>query len=73
MWSLQLPTLLAAVTVPSLVIWGGADRVVPIECAHRYAATLPNATLQVVEGAGHAVELEEPARVAEHVINHARS
>jgi pimeloyl-ACP methyl ester carboxylesterase len=73
MWSLQLPTLLAAVTVPSLVIWGGADRVVPIECAHRYVATLPNATLQVVEGAGHAVELEEPARVAEHVINHARS
>jgi pimeloyl-ACP methyl ester carboxylesterase len=73
MWSLQLPTLLAAVTVPSLVVWGGADRVVPIECAHRYVATLPNATLLVVEDAGHAVELEEPARVAEYVTNHARS
>jgi pimeloyl-ACP methyl ester carboxylesterase len=73
MWSLQLPTLLAAVTVPTLVVWGGADRVVPVECAHRYVATLPNATLRIVDDAGHAVELEEPELVVRHVMDHTRS
>ncbi len=71
MWSLQLPTLLGGVTVRSLVIWGSEDRIVPVECATAYADAMPNASLRLLEGAGHAVELEEPARVAALVLFHA--
>jgi 2-hydroxymuconate-semialdehyde hydrolase len=34
--------------------------VVPLECGERYAKALPQARLEVVEGAGHYVEMEQP-------------
>jgi pimeloyl-ACP methyl ester carboxylesterase len=67
MWSLQLPALLKLVDTPALVIWGGADQVVPVDSGRQYSEVLPNGRLEIIEEAGHAVELEEPERVAELV------
>jgi pimeloyl-ACP methyl ester carboxylesterase len=64
MFSRRLPRVLGEIDVPTLVIWGGNDRVVPISCAHQYVRGLANARLEVVAGAGHVVELEEPEKVA---------
>ena len=64
MWSLQLPTLLRGVRTRSLVVWGGEDRIVPLECGAQLAELLPDCRLEVIEGAGHSVELEEPSLVA---------
>jgi pimeloyl-ACP methyl ester carboxylesterase len=64
MWSLQLPTLLRGVRTPALVVWGEQDQIVPLDCARQYAEVLPNASLEVIPGAGHVVELEEPDRLA---------
>ncbi len=64
MWSLQLPQLLRAVTTPSLIVWGRHDRIVPVDCGDQYAAILANAQLQIVEQAGHVVDLEQPDRLA---------
>lgn len=64
MFSRRLPPLLADLRVPTLLVWGGEDRVVPPECGAAYAARIPGARLEVVAGAGHLVEFEEPARVA---------
>lgn len=44
--------------------WGGKDNVVPLECAGRYQAAIPNARVEVIDAAGHVVELEEPHRLA---------
>ena len=43
--------------VPTLVLHGDADEVVPIASAEEYARLVPGATLEVLEGYGHAVPL----------------
>jgi len=55
MFNRRLPELLKEVRTPTLLIWGSRDVVVPIGAARRYQAALPNARLEVVEGAGHLV------------------
>jgi len=60
MWSLPLAQLLKGVRVPGLVVWGEADAIVPLDCASQYVETLPDARLELVAGAGHVLELEEP-------------
>lgn len=67
MFSQSLPHLLGGVTVPTLLVWGRHDPIVPLSCARRYAALLPNARLEVVEDCGHYVDLEQPQRLAELV------
>ena len=39
----------------------------PIDVARQYAEALPNARLDVVPGAGHLVEYEDPAAIAERI------
>jgi len=73
MFSRRLAPLLGEITVPALVIWGEKDQVVPIACAHQYAKGLANARLEVIAGAGHLVELEEPETVARLIAAHAQS
>jgi pimeloyl-ACP methyl ester carboxylesterase len=70
MYNRALEPLLRAVTVPTLLVWGARDRVVPLECGQRYLAALVDARLEIVEGAGHAVDLERPDRLAELIRAH---
>lgn len=53
------PTL-AAIGVPTAVIVGDADKITPPEAAYEMADTIPDATLTVVERAGHMALLEQP-------------
>ncbi|HYE93361.1 MAG TPA: alpha/beta hydrolase, partial [Terriglobales bacterium] len=64
MHSQTLAHLLGAVKTPALVVWGRKDRVVPLECGERYAKALANAKLEVIDDAGHYVEMEQPERLA---------
>jgi pimeloyl-ACP methyl ester carboxylesterase len=64
MYNPTLPHLLGGVTTPALVVWGREDRIVPLECGERYAKALGQARLEVVEGAGHFVEMEKPEALA---------
>jgi pimeloyl-ACP methyl ester carboxylesterase len=64
MYSQTLPHLLKSVTVPSLVIWGDQDKVVPVSAAKVFAEALPQARLEIVKGCGHAVDMEQPAELA---------
>jgi pimeloyl-ACP methyl ester carboxylesterase len=64
MWSLPLGQLLKGVQTPALVVWGEADAIVPMDCASQYVEALPQARLEIVPGAGHALELEEPEVLA---------
>lgn len=60
MYSQTLPHLLGSVRTPSLVVWGGEDKVVPQSAAGVYAKSLPNARLEIVKGCGHCVDMEQP-------------
>src|SRR5437016_1697500 len=64
MYNPTLPHLLGGVASQALVVWGRQDRVVPLECGERYAKLLPRARLELVDGAGHLVEMEKPDVVA---------
>ena len=67
MYNPTLPHLLGGVATPTVVVWGRDDRIVPLECGERFAKALPRARLEVVEGAGHFVEMEKPDELAQLV------
>jgi pimeloyl-ACP methyl ester carboxylesterase len=61
---------LCALRVPTLVLSGDADRVVPVENSHRLAALIPGARLHVLSGAGHAFPLEREEETARLLLDH---
>lgn len=67
MYNPTLPHLLGGLTTPALCVWGRDDRIVPLECGERYVKSLARARLEVVEGAGHFVDMEKPRELAELV------
>lgn len=51
---------LGQVTAPTLCIAGGEDTNSPVRAMERLAASVPGASLEVIAGAGHLVNLERP-------------
>jgi pimeloyl-ACP methyl ester carboxylesterase len=47
-------------TLPTLVITGDDDRIVPTENSVRLAGELPEATLAIIPAAGHVPHEEQP-------------
>jgi pimeloyl-ACP methyl ester carboxylesterase len=56
--------LYLARSVPTLIVWGDQDRIIPVEHAHSAHALIPDSRLEIFEGAGHFVHVEEPERFA---------
>ena len=46
---------------PVHVVWGAEDTWIPVDRAARLARMIPGASLSVVEGAGHLIQLDGPA------------
>ncbi|MDH4077510.1 MAG: alpha/beta hydrolase, partial [Acidimicrobiia bacterium] len=61
MFSLELPHLLVGVEVPTLVVFGSDDHLVPLDVGRQYVERLPTARLEIVPDAGHWLDLEAPA------------
>jgi pimeloyl-ACP methyl ester carboxylesterase len=58
---------LREITCPALVFTGTADRAVPTPWVEAVAHALPQGRLERIEGAGHALLLESPEKLAELV------
>ena len=56
---------LAALGVPTLLLWGGQDQFAPVAGAHRFKAEIRHAQLVVIEDAGHFVADDAPQAFAE--------
>jgi len=52
-----------ALEVPTLVMWGDKDPLIPVSVGKRFDALLPNSTLVVYENVGH-IPMEEVAEVS---------
>ncbi|MEV4166713.1 alpha/beta fold hydrolase [Nonomuraea dietziae] len=63
----QTERALAATKVPTLVLWGKQDTIQPVERAHRFAELLPNEQLVILDGCGHAPQLDCPDPVNLHL------
>jgi pimeloyl-ACP methyl ester carboxylesterase/quercetin dioxygenase-like cupin family protein len=51
---------LAGIAIPTLVVWGAADKMIPLDHGRAYADGIPGARLRVVGQAGHLPQLETP-------------
>ena len=64
---------LGSLRVPTLVVHGDADRLVPVEAGRATAGAIPGARLEIVEGMGHDYPPQYWARLVELITTHARS
>jgi len=60
----RLSKRLYRLEAPTLLVWGAADRYVPLAYADAWATLVPGAEVVVVPSAGHMVPVEQPAAVA---------
>jgi pimeloyl-ACP methyl ester carboxylesterase len=54
----------ASLRMPTLVIWGEADRMIPVERGRRLAEAVPGARFVGLPGVGHTCQVEAPAEFA---------
>lgn len=59
---------LAALRVPTLLLWGADDQFAPLAAAKRLERQIPGAELVAIEGAGHFVYTEQPERCAREIV-----
>ena len=59
---------LHALDRPALVVWGTGDAYIPREQAELQRQAFPSARVELLEGLGHWVFLEDPERVASLVV-----
>jgi 3-oxoadipate enol-lactonase len=64
--SARLPGL----EIPTLVVHGTADRVLPVVNGHRIASLVPGSRLEILDGVGHMFWWEQPDRAAALVREH---
>ena len=65
--SARLPTI----GVPTQVVHGTVDQLLPVHNGHMIAELIPDSQLEIFEGVGHMFFLEEPERTARLVHEHA--
>lgn len=65
-----LPQQLQDIHVPTLLIWGEEDRVVPVEVGRRLVSDLPDAQLITYEKTGHLITEERPEHVFKNILMH---
>jgi pimeloyl-ACP methyl ester carboxylesterase len=49
------------IKVPTLIIWGKEDTLIPLSYAERFAKGIPGSKLVVIDSAGHLPQVEQPA------------
>lgn len=58
----------SSLRVPTLLVWGSEDLLVPLVVGEHWVGKIPGAELVVLEGAGHNPQIEVPDRFAEIVL-----
>jgi len=60
MHSPRLPYMLGRVSIPTAIIWGKEDQLVPLECGELYQHVISGSTLTIIENCGHSPQIEKP-------------
>lgn len=53
---------LGSIALPTLIVWGQSDRVIPLAAGISYHRRIPHSRLEVFERTGHLPQLERPLR-----------
>jgi pimeloyl-ACP methyl ester carboxylesterase len=62
-----------AAHVPTLIVWGAKDRIIPVEQAYSTHELIPGSRLEIFERSDHFPHCEEPERFADVVCDFVRS
>jgi pimeloyl-ACP methyl ester carboxylesterase len=65
----KLPGRLGRIKVPTLILWGDSDGVIPLEHGRRYQQLIPGSELVVIPECGHSVLREQPDRGAQALLS----
>lgn len=58
----ELITKFKSISVPTLILWGRHDKVIPLKVGELLNQALPNSVLEVVEECGHIPQEEQPQK-----------
>ncbi len=53
---------LGTIDIPTLIVWGFDDRVIPVQAALSFHRRIPHSRLEIFERTGHVPQLERPGR-----------
>ena len=56
----ELTSWLTELRIPTQIVWGRNDAVLPMEHGERYRRSIPDARLEIVDHCGHHVHIEKP-------------
>jgi len=65
----KLKGRLHRIHVPTLVLWGEADRIVSPDYGRSFTAAIPDARFGTIPGAGHFPHLEQPDALARRIVD----
>ena len=60
----EIEDLYPDLELPVLVVWGVEDTWIPVDRARRLAELIPKARLELIEDAGHLIQLDQPVALA---------
>jgi len=61
--------LYLASLMPTLIIWGDRDDIIPVSHAHAAHQAIPESRLVIIEGVGHFPQIEAPERFVESLVD----
>ncbi len=64
----DLPGKMAGISVPTLILWGREDALIPLEAGERMAKTIPRSKLIVFDRIGHIPQEEAPELVLREML-----
>ena len=70
MYDKSLSWLLPRVQVPTLIVWGKEDRIVPLDSGKQFNEAIPGSRLEVIEKCGHFPHIERPDEFSRLIIEH---
>jgi pimeloyl-ACP methyl ester carboxylesterase len=65
--------LYLAAAMPTLIVWGDRDRIIPVGHGREAHATMPGSRLEIFEGAGHFPHCDDPQRFVSVLLDFIRS
>ena len=60
MYDPRLTSLLQRVKIPTRMVWGKNDQIVPLECGELYKEAISGSDLVVIDNCGHSPQVEKP-------------
>jgi pimeloyl-ACP methyl ester carboxylesterase len=66
----EIEPLYGQISAPTLIVWGEADQWIPLERGRELARRIPSARLEVLPGAGHLVQEDEPDELTRLLVEH---